>query len=159
PFAFWLVGTLRPRVLVELGTHGGFSYFSLCQAVQRHELNSRCYAIDTWKGDAHAGVYGGEGFEEGRAHHDQLYSAFCTLIRSTFDAALPQFGDGSIDLLHIDGRHLFADVRHDFESWLTKMSDRGVVLLHDTNVREGDFGVFRFWEQVSEHYPHFEFLH
>src|SRR5262249_23227121 len=62
-------------------------------------------------------------------------------------------------LLHVDGRHLYADVRHDFESWRAKMSDRGVVLFHDTNVRQGDFGVFRFWEEARAHYPHFEFMH
>jgi len=159
PFAFWLVGALRPRVLVELGTHGGFSYFTLCEGVQRHGLGTSCYAVDTWKGDEHAGFYGEEVYAQVRAHQDRFYSAFSTLIRSTFDAALPQFGDGTIDLLHVDGRHLYGDVRHDFESWRAKMSDRGVVLFHDTNVREGDFGVFRFWEEVRAHYPHFEFMH
>src|SRR5262249_25015122 len=114
---------------------------------------------DTWKGDEHAGFYGEEVYEQVRAHHDRFYSAFSTLIRSTFDAALPQFGDGTIDLLHVDGRHLYADVRHDFESWRAKISDRGVVLFHDTNVRQGDFGVFRFWEEARAHYPHFEFMH
>ena len=159
PFAFWLVGALRPRLLVELGTHGGFSYFTLCQAVQQHGLDTRCHAVDTWKGDEHAGFYGEEVFERVRAHHDRHYSSFSTLIRSTFDAALPQIGDGTVDLLHIDGRHLYADVRHDLETWRPKMSDRGVVLLHDTNVRDGDFGAFRFWSEVRARHPHFEFLH
>ncbi|MGL4962860.1 MAG: glycosyltransferase [Inquilinus sp.] len=32
-------------------------------------------------------------------------------------------------------------------------------MFHDTNVREGSFGVWRFWEEVREERPHFEFLH
>ncbi len=39
------------------------------------------------------------------------------------------------------------------------MSGRGVVLLHDINVREGDFGAWRFWERVQEQYPSIAFLH
>ena len=34
PFAFWLVDTLRPKVFVELGTHTGFSFFVVTQAVR-----------------------------------------------------------------------------------------------------------------------------
>ena len=115
PFAFWLIEALRPRVLVELGTHGGYSYFVFCQAIQRLKFETRCYAVDTWKGDSHAGFYGEEVYQRLRNYHDQHYPAFSTLIRSSFDEALRHFSDGTIDLLHIDGQHLYQDVKHDFE--------------------------------------------
>src|SRR3984893_6928331 len=159
PFAFWLVEALRPNLIVELGTHGGFSYFSLCQAVQSSHLDSRCYAVDTWKGDEHAGFYGEEVFRQVEDHNRQHYLAFSTLIRSTFDEALPHFSDGSIDLLHIDGRHTFIDVKHDFSTWQLKLSERAVVLFHGTNVRQRNFGVSKLWENLCHSFPHFEFLH
>src|SRR5216684_4389292 len=148
PFAFWLMEAMRPRTLVELGTQGGYSYFVFCQAVQRLGLETRCYAVDTWKGDEHAEYYGEEVYEQVRVHHDRQYSAFSTLIRSTFDQALEHFSDGTVDLLHIDGRHYYEDVKHDFEMWRPKLSDRAVVLFHDTNVRERNFGVFKLWEEL-----------
>src|SRR5216683_521644 len=90
PFAFWLIDALCPRVLVELGTHGGFSYFVFCQAVHRLRLNTRCYAVDTWR---------------------------------------------------------------------PLLSDRSVVVFHDTNVREGGFGVATLWDELRRAHRHFEFPH
>src|ERR1043166_1004550 len=159
PFAFWLVDVLQPRTLVELGTHGGFSYFALCEAVQRCRLEARCYAVDTWSGDEHAGYYGEDVYLGVKRHNDQRYAAFSTLVRSTFDAAVEHFSDGSIDLLHVDGRHFYDDVKHDFETWRRKLSDRAVVLFHDITVREKGFGVFRLWEDLRETSLHFEFFH
>ncbi len=159
PFAFWLTEAHRPRVIVELGVHYGVSYFAFCQAVERLGLDTRCFGVDTFKGDEHAGIYDEQVFEQVRAHNELQYSGFSRLVRSTFDDALKHFADHSIDLLHIDGLHTIEAVRHDFESWLPKLSKRAIVIMHDTNVRERNFGVFKLFESLRQQYPHFEFVH
>ena len=159
-FAFWLVATHRPQIIVELGTHSGYSYFTFCHAVQRSNIGARCFAeFDHWQGDEHANFYTNEVYEEVSAVNDRHYSGFSQLIRSTFDEACKHFEDGSIDLLHIDGRHFYDDVVHDFQSWLPKMSENGIILFHDINVRERNFGVYRFWSELKATYPSFEFFH
>lgn len=158
PFAFWLIDKLRPRCLVELGTHMGGSYFAFCQAIQRLDLNTRAYAVDHWIGDDHAGFYG-EGVFEGVHRENGRYASFSTLLRKSFDDALPDIADGSVDLLHIDGRHSYEDVKHDFETWQVKLAPRAVVLFHDTAVRERGFGVYRLFEELQRRHSTFEFTH
>jgi hypothetical protein len=159
PFAFWLVDALRPRTFVELGTEQGVSYLAFCQAVAQLGVPSTGYAVDHWQGDEHTGFYGEEVFEQLSAYHDRHYASFSRLVRSSFDEAVGYFEDGSIDLLHIDGLHTYEAVRHDFETWQPKLSDRAVVLLHDANVRERDFGVHKLWTELRDRYPSFEFVH
>jgi hypothetical protein len=158
PFGFWIVGALRPRTIVELGVHRGFSYSVFCQAVQRLHLSTRCFAVDTWIGDEHAGFYGDDVYDEVCAHN-RRFDAFSRLIRSDFSDACGEFADGSIDLLHVDGCHTYEAVGHDFESWLPKLSKHGVMVFHDTAEYENGFGVHRLWEELRGRYPHFEFRH
>ena len=158
PFAFWLVDALRPRRFVELGTHNGYSYFAFCQAIERGALDTLTYAIDTWQGDEHAGFYGDSVYNSVRAHNER-YSAFSSLVRHKFADALPYFADKSVDLLHIDGRHFYDDVKEDFESWLPKLTDNAIVLFHDISVRERDLGVRQLFDELTTRYPSFEFNH
>jgi len=159
PFAHWLVATTRPGLVVELGTHTGVSFAAFRRAVTECGLPTRCVAIDTWQGDTQAGQYGEAVFQELRAWHDSRHGGFSRLLRTEFDTARRLFAPGSIDLLHIDGLHDYASVRHDFETWLPAMSARGTVLFHDTEVREDGFGVWRLWEEVSRRWPGFAFRH
>jgi len=131
PFAHWLISQAQPSTVVELGTHNGVSYAAFCEAVLRNKLQSKCFAIDTWEGDPHAGQYGEEVHAALQEFHEPRYGAFSKLIRSTFDEALSLFSDQTIDVLHIDGLHTYEAVKHDFESWLPKVSSRGVILFHD----------------------------
>ena len=159
PFAFWLVKALRPGTLVELGTHSGNSYFGFCQAMAAFVPGGRAYAVDTWVGDEHAGNYGEDVFAGVSTFNQEHFGQFSTLLRATFDDARAYFPKGQIDLLHIDGMHSYEAVRHDFEMWQDALSTRAVVVFHDTNVRERDFGVWRFWSEMREQYPAFEFDH
>jgi hypothetical protein len=159
PFAFWLVDTFRPKVFVELGTHTGFSFFAVAQAVRDCGLDTACYAVDTWVGDDHTGMYGDDVYHRVRDRVEKCHSGFARLVRATFTDALIHFEDRSIDLLHIDGRHGYDNARRDFESWRPKLSPRAVVLFPDTNVRERNFGVWRFWSELRREYRTFEFLH
>jgi hypothetical protein len=159
PFAFWICEALRPRRFVELGTHSGYSYFAFCQAIDRLRLGTTAYAVDTWKGDEHAGFYDESVFWSVATRNNDKYAAFSCLIRSTFEDALDNFTDGSIDLLHIDGRHFYDDVKHNFTLWRKKLTESAVVLFHDTNVREHDFGVWKFFEKVAARHPSFQFFH
>jgi hypothetical protein len=153
-----LIELLRPRVVVELGTQHGVSYCAFCQAVQELKLATRCYAVDTWIGDAHATHYKEAIYRELFAYH-RRYESFSTLLRMTFDQALPYIADASVDLLHIDGLHTYDAVKHDYRTWHPKLSERGVVLLHDTMETHHDFGVHQLWRELSAQFPSFNMEH
>ena len=142
PFAYDLMPELQPKVFVELGVHRGESYFAFCQSVQENGLATKCYGIDTWRGDIHAGLYGPEIGNEVAAYN-YTYSRFSHLMAMTFKEAVGEFADGSIDLLHIDGAHRYEDVKGDFETWLPKLSKNGVILFHDVKERAHGFGVYK----------------
>ena len=159
PFAFRLIEALKPKIVVELGAHNGFSHFAFCQGIRMAGLGAAAFAVDRWTGDEHAGFYGEEVFQSVSEYSNEHYADISNLMRMSFSDALNYFDDSSIDLLHIDGQHFYADVKANFESWLPKLSPNAVVLFHDINVREREFGVFRFWSEISRQYPNFGFLH
>lgn len=160
PFAHWLVASLKPRIIVELGSHYGDSFFAFCGSVKENKTGSKCFAVDSWRGDKHSGFYGRDVFDAVNEINEKYYKDFSTLIKSDFNEAANQFEDGSIDLLHIDGLHTYEAVRQDVETWIPKLSRDGVLLLHDTHEKREDFGVHRLWDELMDVYPnHLDFTH
>ena len=158
PFAMTLIAMLEPRSVVELGTQHGVSYCAFCQAVAELKTATRCYAVDTWLGDVHSNPYKETVFQDLQEYH-RKYESFSTLLRMTFDQALPHIPDASVDLLHIDGLHFYDAVKTDYETWLPKLSDRAVVLFHDTMETQRGFGVHQLWHELTPNFPNFNFEH
>jgi O-antigen biosynthesis protein len=157
-FAIWLVKNTAPRVVVELGSHYGYSYFAMCQAVAQNNLQTKCFAVDTWQGDEHAGFYDDSVYNTVVAQNAH-YAQFSTLLRKRFDQALVDIPDGSVDLLHVDGRHFYEDVKEDFESYIPKLSSRAIVLFHDVEVTRRNFGVKQYFAELMQKYEGFHFVH
>ena len=154
-FAYDYVSALKPEVIVELGSFYGCSSFAFLQAVKDNKLETAFYAVDTWEGDS---------FTE-NDYKEDIYSEYVKIqnrcfkdqhsktLRMTFDEAVLQFEDHSIDLLHIDGSHSYEDVKHDYDTWREKVKKSGAIFFHDigTDLLDGKtLGSHRFWEELKE---------
>jgi len=158
-FGYDLVKYLEPKVIVELGTYWGNSFFTFCQAVKDFSLETKCHAIDTWLGDEHTGEYGDDVFNTVHSLCNTIYQDVNTkLMRTYFSEAVKAFENESIDLLHIDGLHTYEAVKEDYETWLPKLSKNGIILFHDIS-ESCDYGSVRFWKETSCRYPSFTFQH
>lgn len=159
PFAFWLIEALQPSTIVELGTSDGASYFAMCQAVDRLRLDTSCYAVPV-STTAPEDV---QGFENGqqsvKRYNEYHFASFSRLIDKNARFAVDRFSDASIDLLHIDGLTEYNEAVRLLDAWLPKLGDSGVLLLHDTNVRESPVRVHDLFEGLATRYPALEFKH
>jgi predicted O-methyltransferase YrrM len=158
PFMRYLIAEMKPKVFVELGSHNGFSYFAACEKAKELRYDHKFYAVDTWEGDAHTGGFSSSIFQNVKEQNFS-YVKSSTLMQTTFNQAVSQFEESSINLLHIDGLHTESAVTEDFENWLPKMRTDGVILFHDICVRHQDFGVFKLWEKLKLNYSYLEFPH
>ena len=148
-FASDLVANLRPARIVELGTHFGVSMSAFAEGAHRFSRSTELIAVDTWRGDEHAGFYDQSVknvFDQMIAQHfDELD---IRVLQMTFDEALKIVENSSVDIVHIDGLHTYEATRHDFESWLPKLRPGGLMLLHDVSPESG-YGSARFWSELE----------
>lgn len=159
-FAYDLVRNTKPKHIVELGSHLGCSLFSMAQAIKDAKLKTRIDAVDTWKGDEHAGFYSEEVFETVKRIKVKDYpNVDMHLLRMTFDKARKKYKKNSIDILHIDGLHTYEGVKHDFDTWFDTVKDDGIILFHDTAVKKWGFGIYKLWDELKKDYKTLEFTH
>lgn len=131
PFAFWIVEATRPALVVELGTVEGNAYFAFCQAVEVEGLHTQCRAFDTWLDQ--------EVLDNLALYNQQHYNAFSQLLRLTCHEALKHVDNHSVDLLHVAGRQAPETLKQIIDSWIPKMSDRGIILIDTPNGLNQEF--------------------
>lgn len=140
-FADWLVRELKPTVIVELGVDMGFSSF-----VFATPGIGTVYGIDSFEGDPEAGLR--DTYDEVIRKRDDHGIKNLELIRGYFSEVAKTW-DKPIDILHIDGRHRYEDVKEDFETWSKFVRPGGVILLHDTVVEKENYDVKRYFAEIE----------
>ncbi len=153
-WAYSEIPKISPEVIVELGVHWGHSLFMMAEGCQDAGLDTKLYGIDHWKGDEHAGEFTDEVYETAK-ECAKLYPNV-KLIKKTFNEAWKDW-DKDIDLLHIDGRHLYEDIEEDFTNWAPHVKDGGYVWLHDTQVKDRGFGIYKYFNHLQRIYPEWDF--
>lgn len=157
-FIYDFIEYYKPQRVVELGSYYGCSAFAILQSIKDNGLNTEFNAIDTWEGDTFA-IYGNENvYGMYKKVNDQFFKMQnSNMLQMTFDEALNEFQDYSIDILHIDGSHSYEDVKHDYLSWKNKVCKKGIILFHDISndmLYEKEMGSHVFWEELKEEQPY-----
>jgi predicted O-methyltransferase YrrM len=138
-FAMWLVKTMQPDTVVELGVDYGYSTF--CFAAPNI---GTVYGIDWFNGDSQTGyrnTYSNvmDGIQRGNFNNIKI-------IVDKFDEVAKKW-DRPIDILHIDGFHMYEYVKNDFEKWYPFVRDGGIILMHDTISFPDEVG--KFFDEIN----------
>jgi len=153
-FAEWLVQTIKPKVIVELGVDYGFSTFVFANAIKSNQLDCKMYGIDLFQGDEHTGI---RNTYDGVIEKKQLYNLDCLEIIVDDFEAVSKTWTTPIDILHIDGLHTFEAVQADYTNWHKFVKDDGIILFHDVAAFRDTVG--RFFNSIDDAYgfkTHFE---
>ncbi|MFW9821464.1 MAG: class I SAM-dependent methyltransferase [Candidatus Thorarchaeota archaeon] len=150
-FALWLVKELQPSIIVDLGVDRGFS--TLIFASQQV---GEVYGIDWFKKTN----YSGKLFDDYvpcmrnvKVIQKKFGIKKITIIQAKFSKVAEKW-KVPIDILHIDGSHVYESVKEDYEIWSKFLNKDGVILFHDTNAYPG---VVKFFNELN--LPKFNFLH
>lgn len=144
-FAEWLVKTIKPTQIVDLGVDYGYSTLVFANAARANGFGT-VTGIDLFEGDTMTGL---------RNTHasilewiDALSLANVEIIKGDFNVVSLSW-ERPIDILHIDGYHSYEAVYKDFMSWNGFVREDGIILFHDINVANPEFEVINFFRNLS----------
>ncbi len=145
PFAEWLVNTLKPKQIVDLGVDYGYSTFVF--ALAACDIPDCAIAgVDLFEGDPQTGI---------RNTYNQVSAIKEKYNFTNLELILGDFYEVSltwkkpIDILHIDGYHTYEAVSNNFADWSRFVNTEGIVLFHDINVPRDDFQVIRLFRELK----------
>jgi cephalosporin hydroxylase len=124
--------SVRPRLLVELGTRGGVSTCALLAAAEVADAHPLSIDIADCSGvDLPARFRARWSFVQADdvAYAASPFEAFCA------SRGLPAMAE----LILVDTSHLYDHTRAEIAAWMPRLAPGGVMLFHDTNMGRGWF--------------------
>ncbi len=158
PFLFILLELFRPRRYVELGAHKGVSFFAACQHIRENGKYGEAIAVGQWQENPHSSKHG-YSFETFKNTLDAKFSGTGKFIRGDVNAD-SAFAKGSIDVLYVKEPHTFEELKRIYEAWRSKITNNGVLILHNTSEYKSDFGGWQLFNTIRDDAPaSFQFYH
>lgn len=155
-----LISSVKPKVIVEIGTYKGGTLFIWTRTNAQAEL---IVSIDL-----PGGQYGG-GYD---ARREKLYKVFVhdrpqtkmkfirgnSHLQETAEKLKGILQGRLIDFLYIDADHSYAGVKTDFELYSPLVAKGGVIGFHDIRNMKSNHQVKDFWNEVKNSFEHREIL-
>lgn len=139
PFSFWLTDIARPTRVMAVGIEDGESYFGICQALDKLNVAAMCNGFGTWDR-----ANGDEDYSPSEvpanilSHNKEHYSDFSTIRFRSATAALKPVEVETLDLLIVNLATDLGDSDLFFDLATRKMSERGIILIHDLHASHSD---------------------
>jgi predicted O-methyltransferase YrrM len=155
-----LVRRDRPKVVVEIGTAAGGTFYAWCRVAAHDAI---LVSIDLPGGDF-GGGYTVEDVVRFRTYGRRRQSLHFLREDSHEESTRAQLqeilGGRPIDFLMIDGDHRYAGVKRDLELYAPLVREYGVVAFHDVlpHPEVPSCEVDRLWREVRGNYEYEEFL-
>lgn len=139
PFTFWLTDMARPTRVMAVGMVDGQSYFAVCQALDKLNISAMCTGFGEWGSvaDDADGVIR-KVPEALVAQNRDHYDDFSKIRPRTATAALKPVEDHTLDLLIVNLAADLGDCDLFFDLALRKLSERGIILIHDLQASHDD---------------------
>lgn len=146
PVFDYLIGTVKPKLIAEVGTWKGGSAINMARSLRERDMDANIICIDTWLG-APEHITNREYFASlGMQHgYPTLFHTFMANVISEdcqdIVVPLPQTSANAAillrkwgltaDLIYIDGAHHYSAVLQDLEAYWPILASRGVLFGDD----------------------------
>lgn len=157
PFSFWLTDVARPTRVMALGITDGESYFGFCQALDKLNIAAMCSGFGTWGvGDATENTH--EAIPASISSHNAAnYSDFSRIAWRDALTALKSVEPKTLDLLVINLTTDIGDGDLFFDLAVRKMSDQGIIVIHDLSCSHTDSTKASSLETLRAQHSAFQF--
>lgn len=148
---FEIVRDLKPKVVVEIGTALGGTFYIWCQAAAEDALLVSLDLPHTFYSPNRRDFYG----RFARAGQTTKFLPGDSHLPQALEALKAALGGREIDFLFIDGDHSDKGVRQDFDTFSPLVRKGGVIAFHDIlpNPVTPRNQVYPLWRELKTRYP------
>lgn len=155
-----LVNSIKPKVIVEIGTYKGGTLFIWTRTNPQAEL---VISIDL-PGGQYGGGYDASReklynlFAHDRPHTEMKFIRGNSHLKETAEKLKRLLQGRLIDFLYIDADHTYHGVKTDFELYSPMVAKGGMIGFHDIRNMKSNHQVKDFWVEIKEGFDHREIL-